>query len=398
MTWTVRRLRSDDAEAARTLNREAFGFPVGAEPEAASVEQPGKQWFGAFDDDGGELVATTVDREFEAWFGGRVLPLAGIANVTVAAEHRSRGVLTPLLTEVLDRARERGAVLSTLFPSAPGIYRRFGFEAVTNACQVDVPSTSLAAVPAAAGVTLRRAGPEDAQTIGRIYDTWAAGQNGPLTRRGVSFPAGDQGTLDAFSGVSLVLDGAGDARGYAAWTRGPADGSGPTIEVADLVALDVTAYRSLLRTVGSFGSVTATVRLRASGVEPLRLLLPSLDWTVVSEELCMLKVLDVPGAITGHRCAPGLDLRLGFTLTADVLPELNGGYRVEASGGALVSERGEVDDDRILNPRGLALLYAGAASCADLRALGLLTGGDQRQDADWDALFGGWPNRVRDTF
>lgn len=398
MTWTVRRLQPADAEAARTLNREAFGFPVGAEPEAASVEQPGKRWFGAFSDNDGEgLAATAVDREFEAWFGGRVLPLAGIANVTVAAEHRNRGVLTPLLTVVLDRARERGACLSTLFPSAPGIYRRFGFEAVTNACRVDVPSTSLAAVPAATGVTLRRAGPKDAETIRQIYDTWAAGRNGPLTRRGVSFPAGDQETLDAFSGVSLVLDGAGEARGYAAWTRG-GDGGGAGIEVADLVALDVDAYRSLLRTVGSFGGVTATVRLQTSGAEPLRLLLPSLDWTVVSEELCMLKVLDVPAAITGHRCAPGLDVGLGFTLTGDVLPDLNGSYRIRACGGRLRGERGEADDDRMLSPRGLALLYAGAASCVDLRALGLLAGGDLSADADWDALFGGWPNRVCDTF
>ena len=263
MTWTVRRLRPADAEAARTLNREAFGFPVEGEQAAASVEQPGKRWFGAFDTFEGtgageagheELVATAVDREFEGWFGGRVLPVAGIANVTVAAEHRGRGVLTPLLTHLLDRARQRGAVLSTLFPSAPGIYRRFGFEVVADASRVDVASTSLAAVPPAAGVTLRRAGPADAETIRRIYDTWAAGYNGPLTRRGASFPGSDEELIGGFSGITLVVDDGDDARGYVAWTRGRGDGGEPGLEVADLVALDVDAHRSLLRTVGSFGA------------------------------------------------------------------------------------------------------------------------------------------------
>ena len=397
MTWTVRRLRPDDAEPARTLGREAFGFPDAVDREENSIDQPGRRWFGAFDRCE-TLVATAVDREFEAWFGGRVLPMAGIASVTVAAEHRARGVLTPLLTRVLDRARQRGAVLSTLFPSAPGIYRRFGFEVVTDASRVDVPSTSLAAVPAADGITLRRAGPADAETVRRLYDTWAAGCNGPLTRRGASFPGSEEDLIGGFSGISLAVDAGSDVRGYLAWTRGRPDGAGPGLEVADLVALDADAYRALLRTVGSFGSVTTAVRLSASGAEPFRLLLPSLSWTVASEELCMLKVLDVPAAIGGHRCAPGLDVRLGFTLTGDILGDLDGGYAVEAADGQLRCERTKLEDDRRLTPRGLALLYAGAAPCSDVRALGLLTGGEPAQDADWDALFSGWPNRVRDTF
>ncbi len=396
MTWTVHRLQPADAEAARTVNREAFGFPATDDGTPASIDQPGKHWFGAFGDD--RLVGTAVDREFDAWFGGRVLPTTGIANVTVAAEHRGQGVLTPLLAEVLDRARDRGAVLATLFPSAPGIYRRFGFEAVTDASRVHVPSASLAAVPASSGVTLRRAGLADAETIRRLYDAWAADQNGPLTRRGVSFPATDQELLAGFSGVSLVLDGTGEPQGYAAWIRGPGDGGDPGLEVADLVALNVDAYRALLRTVGSFASVTGTVSLRASGAEPFRSLLPGLSWTVASEELSMLKVLDVAAAVTGQRCPPGLQCSLGFTLAGDPLPGLDGSYRIRASGGHLEAGRGTADDDRTLRPRGLALQYAGAATAADLRVFGLLTGGDPDHDADWDAAFGGRPNRVRDTF
>ena len=112
----------------------------------------------------------------------------------------------------------------------------------------------------------------------------------------------------------------------------------------------------------------------------------------------MLKVLDVPAAISGRTCAPGLAVRLGFSLHGDVLSGLDGSYSLEAAGGQLRCDRAEVEDDRRLSPRGLALLYAGAAPCRDLRALGLLTGGEPAEDADWDALFSGWPNRVRDTF
>ena len=63
--------------------------------------------------------------------------------MTVAAEARGRGALTPLFATTLGHAVERGAVLSTLFPTAPGIYRRFGFELVADFVTVHVPTAAL---------------------------------------------------------------------------------------------------------------------------------------------------------------------------------------------------------------------------------------------------------------
>ena len=40
----------------------------------------------------------------------------------------------------------------------------------------------------------------------------------------------------------------------------------------------------------------------------------------------------------------------------------------------------------------------GAVPCRDLRVLGLLTGGDPAQDADWDALVAGRVRAVLDHF
>ena len=56
------------------------------------------------------------------------MPIAGIAAVAVRPEHRGSGLLAPLFAALLADARERGAVVSTLFPTAPGIYRRLGYE------------------------------------------------------------------------------------------------------------------------------------------------------------------------------------------------------------------------------------------------------------------------------
>lgn len=394
MTTTVRPLRAEDAVASQRLGWEAFGVPA-TDPGLPDLELPGARWWGTFEDD--RLVARAVDREYEGWFGGRTLPVAGIGGVTVAAEGRGRGLLGPLLGALLQGARQRGAVVSTLFPSAPRIYRRAGYEVIAATGVVDVPSAALASLPPAPDLVLRRAAPADAERVRRLYDTWAAGIDGPLTRRGISFPANDEVVIGV-TGVTLAEDAQGELVGYASWVRGAGDGTGPELHVLDLLAVRADAYAALLRTLGSFGSVAATVRLRAAGDDLVRLLLPTTDWAPVSEELYMLKVLDVEAAFTGARCAPGLASQGGFTLAGDVLPDLDGGYRVLADAGRVSCVRGPAVDDRALSPRGLALLVTGARPCRDLRVLGLLTGGDPAQDADWDALVAGRVRGVLDHF
>ena len=86
--------------------------------EPARIDQPGRTWFGAFD--GNVLVGQVIDRAYDSWFGGVLVPTSGIAGVTVAAEHRGQGALTPLFDQVLAYARERGAAISGLFPRRRG--------------------------------------------------------------------------------------------------------------------------------------------------------------------------------------------------------------------------------------------------------------------------------------
>ena len=87
-------------------------------------------------------------REYDSWFHGRRVPTNGIAGVAVSAEHRGAGLLDDLMAAVLDEGmRERGEVISTLFPTAPGIYRRYGYELVSSYDTVEIPTSRLASVP-----------------------------------------------------------------------------------------------------------------------------------------------------------------------------------------------------------------------------------------------------------
>lgn len=374
----IRRLTDDDTDAMRPLFVEAFGAFDPPQPPVA-IHAPGKVWWGTFV--GGRLVATALDRAYDSWFGGALVPTAGIGGVTITAEHRGSGILTPLLTTLLDAARERGALVSTLYATSPGIYRRLGYENVTTLDDVRVPTGALAA----GGTTsVRRAEESDAEAIRAVHDRVVSRSNGPLQRRGPLFA--EAPTLRV-SGVT-VAERDGMVVGYTSWDRGRGYAADGELRVWDLAADDEDALRSLMTLLSTFGSVTPNVLLRSSGIPAWQHLMRVAHPTPVTSTPYALAVLD-PAALALPRVHPGIDARLPFVVEGrpHSLVLADGSGRLEDGDGS----------GRSFTRGGLALTFAGAQTSAALRALGHV-GGDDADDVTWDLLFSRGPVTVHDYF
>jgi hypothetical protein len=107
----------------------------------------------------------------------------------------------------------------------------------------------------------------------------------------------------------------------------------------------------------------------------------------------MLRVHDVAGAFSGLRTHQSLR----FSVAGDLLGTTNGHWALTAEDGVATCVAGTAGGPTFA-PRGLALFYAGAASCADLRAAGLLAGGDVEGDRAFDTLLDGRQLHIRDYF
>ncbi|MGH3336785.1 MAG: GNAT family N-acetyltransferase [Nocardioides sp.] len=397
MPLTTRRLTRDDFDQSMALSREAFGhLPPGAtQLTAEDFPRPGYHAFGTFDDD--HLVARVATREYHSWFGGSAVPTGGIAGVAVAAERRGTKLLDDLFRVALDDGlKERGEVVSTLFPTAPGIYRKFGYELFASYDEVEIPSSALAGVRAGGGMRTRRATPADFDAVREVYDAWAAAQNGPLTRRGPSFPTDAEGFIDAFTGVTLAVDDAGEVVGFASWERGRGFGDSSTLEVSDLLALSADAYRALWRVLGSFGSVVGQVRVCTSGDDVARLSLPSPHWNVVARSPYMLRVHDVPGAFAARDWP--VDGEVSFTVAGDHVGTTNGSWHLVIEQGKASCTPTAAGEAPVLTPGGLALAWAGAQTCANLRMAGHVAGGTAETEAALDLVFATRPIHIRDYF
>ena len=405
MSVTVRPVEYADQPDYTRLGGEAFGAPSDGRPVPTREEweAAGFHEWGAFDGDG--LAARLRVYGFTSWFHGARVPTAGVAGVAVEPERRGSGHLGRLFAAALEQARERGEVISTLYPSAPGIYRGLGYEVVGSFDDVDVPLLNLSRVAAPEGVVTRRAGIADFDAMVAVHHRWAAAQNGPVSRAEKPFWTPPEKFFADYTGVTLAIERRRAARARCSASRAGSAARGtrpppPLMEVDDLIALTPDAARALWRTLGSFSTVVGTARVSTSGLDPAWLVLPDLTTTVHSAHPYMLRILDVAGALGGVR-SPLEGARVPFAVRG--ARDLDGAWTLTVSDGVTRLERDAlaVEDAHherpVLSPNGLALLYAGAQSAANLRLAGHLTGAPTH-DATLTALFPRRQLHVRDYF
>lgn len=407
-TLHVRAATADDTTALRRLGWEGFASTPRPVEDGTPHPDPARASVAC---DGAAIVGKAVDLELESWYGGRRVPTSGVAGVVLAAEYRGRGALRPLLGHLLDAARDRGAVVSTLYPSAPGFYRSIGYEVIGEYAGVEVPTWALARAGRAGHgkvdgesdqMAVRRAVASDWPRIAACYDAWAAGSTGALTRVGPRFAGSVEELAEDATGVSVVErpdDPYGPLAGYCCWerVRGYQDEAG--LRVHDLIAPSAPAATALLGLLGGHEPTARTTRFRANSGRELAWFLADDVARVVSTTPYMLAVLDVPGAVAARGYGGAARGSVKLTVREAALPGVAGRYQLSWADGRGVAERvgGTDAEGPWLTGRGLAVRYAGAHPCARLRRLGLM-GGDETYDALLDAAFAAGPVDVRDYF
>jgi predicted acetyltransferase len=350
--------------------------------------------------EGGRLVAKAMDREQHQWFGGRVVPTAGVAGVAVVPERRGAGLAQTVLTHLLERARERGAVLSTLFRTTPLPYRRLGYEQVGTLRWTALATAALTGVRCPPGVTLRAATPLDVAAVREIRRSVACTTTGGMDRCGPIYDLAAAAEFDAHDGTTLAVDATGMVQGFITWDRGAGYDANAVLTVHDLVGLTADATTALLANLASWASVTPTLHLRLPEPDPAALLASFAGARVLSEDPWMMRLVDAPAAVAARGWPPHLGGGLDLDLVDDVCAWNAGAWRLEVGDSAAELTRRTTTaaaDCVQLTARGAAAWYAGT-SPAVLRRAGLISGGSAEDDGFLQAAAAGPPPALLDYF
>ena len=388
---------ADDLDAELELRRRSFGpVPAAERPRwTASVQSSVEagEMLGAFD--GRRLVGSARFHPMRQWWQGRSMPMAGVAGVKVAPEHRGRGIGRALMTGLTEEMAGRGYPVSTLYPATAPVYRSLGWETAGGRYETTVPIDALAGLlapdPAAAGEIpaspqLRRATVADAaavlETLSRVYQSLR--ECGPATHDAGAVAA----WLDDDDNFAYLAD---DGFVSYRWADGTA-----SIRVELLVAGSAPTARTFWQLLASHSSMAGTVRACLAPDDPIGWLTREPLAGVRLAESWMFRLIDVRSAIEARGFPASAEVSVQLELADDLLPGNAGRWCLEVGNGAgkvaragVVAAAGNGQVLR-LGARGIAALYAGVP-LGTLRRSGLAHGGDEAADAALDGAFGGRP-------
>ena len=189
----VRRLRSDEGDAYIRSVRVPFLDPAtDRDDEREWMERAVRRletdrcWV-AVDD--GRFVANcgvrTMDVTVPAAPGHPcpVLRMGGVTAVGVHPTHRRRGILTRMMTDMLDDSRRRGEPLAGLIASESVIYGRYGFGLATEGATLEVDTREAAMLAPAPRLDIRLIERDEAaKLLPELFDRQRTVRAGEVSR------------------------------------------------------------------------------------------------------------------------------------------------------------------------------------------------------------------------
>ncbi len=322
--------------------------------------------------DGPTPVAALMFIPMGQFFGGRRVPMVGLAGVGVAPERRGTGVGAELCRAAVAELHRGGVALSALYPSTQKLYRGAGWEVAGGRWEVRI-APSLIRVHESSG-TVRPMEIADRPAVMELYRQMAASRNGELDRgpycwNRVFDPRGR-------SPLGFLVEHRGKLEGYAVLYQVPRDPPLSELVAHDLCAQTPRAARKLLSLLAQHKTLAETACWRGGPANALLQLLPERGYEVRLQNPWMLRVCHVQRALEARGYPPGMRAELHLAVD-DVLARNAGSWIVRVDDGVARVTRGGSGRVRA-DIRALAALYTGHLPAETLA----LTGGVSGRPAD----------------
>jgi predicted acetyltransferase len=389
----IRTLRPGDAEQAFQLRVNAFSSSTRGDYDADEVYAPDEHRLVAVDR--GRVVGHLAMWPVHQSVGGRAVPMAALSAFTIAHDQRGRGIGSRMLAVALEHMAEAGLVISSLYPSTPVPYHRWGWEFAGEHVRRRVATRALLDVPApTTAVELRPYAPDDLDAVVALSDQRARREPGALIgghrwlRRALQFnPDEPELAVVAVRDATVV--------GLLLAVKEGADDGAYRLHVLRLVGVDRDVERALLRCVGHHHTVATTTVLRSRTADPVLFELGSLTQLDRACDHVMTRVVDAPGAIAARGWAP-----VTTTLELDVADGRrsanHGRFVLEVADRSAMLTSGGAGRVTV-DVRALASLYTGFTTASALADAGRLTG-DASSIAAMDDAFAAPTPCMRDTY
>lgn len=315
------------------------------------------------------------------WFdtvvpGGVRLPTAGVTRVGVLPSHTRQGLLSRMMRQLLEHARERGTVLASLRASEAVIYGRFGYGIAGEGASVRIDVRRARGLRGAAGGSVRLISRDEIlDVVPPIYERVAT-RAGSIIRPPFIWKRYLQDALEgekaSFVAVHTGIDGIDDGFTHYTlkWDEAAFEEPTGTGEVHDVWGATPAVELALWEHLFGIDLVRRYDVEERPLDDPLRAALRDRRACAVRAvyDEQWLRVLDVETALAARTYRPARAVRIA--VTDPWFGDNDGTYEISGDGARRVTGAAELTADITA----LGAAYLGSTSWSSLAAVGLVTG------------------------
>ncbi len=366
------------AGVERRRAEEAAGKVTEESPEAQKEREEHLKWVLVKEEADGSLGQHVQIVPLTIHFDGTLQKMGGIGGVASWPEYRYGGGVMSLLKWSLQIMKERGYPFSELAPFSYAFYRKCGWEWGFRWHELTIPMKELEVFRSDKGtfVRLTEAHREEAARVRNLHGEryngaeWMDAQKkkDPFPHKGsLSYGVETQdGGLCAYAQFS-IRDNALQCRDFF-WT-------------------DIKSKRQLLHFFQRHNSQAETVKLTVPEMDTTAHLLGDQYLETKARAGMMVRVVDIPPAISAMRVHSSLSCAFVMQVTDEAAPWNGGNWLVRANEGALVAERVEQDPDCMLSIQRLSQLVYGFLSGHEATESGMVTWRNENRQEDFHRIF-----------
>ncbi len=329
------------------------------------------------------------------YFGGRAVPMVGIAAVATAPETRGQGLARSMMQESMREAARDGFPLSGLYPSTQALYRQAGFEQAGHRLYARIPLATIDVRDR--GGAVEHLSDADDSAVAEAYTAFAARFDGMIRRGPYIWRRIKKFREEVYHGFGIRnVSGGLDGYLYLNQKRKPEPNARQEISLTDFAFTTPEAGRRLLGFLADFATMGDDVVFAAGPSHPALMLLGQQRYKLEFHHYWMTRILSVEKALAARRYGPGLDAELHLDIEDDVIPENHGRFVVRIRDGSAEVSRGGSGQLKA-GIRGLAAMYTGHMAAPALAVCGMASG-DERAMRMAATVFGGSTPWMTDFF
>lgn len=299
--------------------------------------------------EGEDLLAVCRQYYWPTTVRGQEVSLAGLSAVASPPENRRRGAVSELVAGSLAEYHDEGCAFAALWPFDRAFYAKYGYGTANCFATVECPVEDLAFSEAHETGEFRPVDAEEWAALDAVYGAHAAGDSLALDRdedwwreRVFSTHVGDP--------FVYGFERDGDLGGYLVY-RVTEEDDEDVLWVTEAAWTDEEAFLNLLRFCYYHDSQVDRVRIRGKPGGSLRDVIdhiPSPDYDDVEYDLwagLMVRIVDVPRALSAIGYPEGVDDRLRIAVSDDLVDRNDGTFVLDVADGRATCEPAATDRD-----------------------------------------------------